>query len=108
VRPSSPAVYRERAKAAKLPDPSVEVQAGASYTAWQILEAGVLATKSLDDKAIGAWLQGQPASTRIQGRLRFNGAGNYGDDLMRVKQVQDGHWKVVWPKDFAAGAAMLN
>ena len=36
-------LYRERATAAKLPDPSVEVQAGASYTAWQILEAGVAA-----------------------------------------------------------------
>ena len=53
-------LYRERATAAKLPDPSVEVQAGASYTAWQILEAGVMATKSLDDKAIAHLAQGQP------------------------------------------------
>ncbi len=95
-------LYRERATAAKLPDPSVEVQAGASYSAWQILEAGVAATKGLDDKAIGAWLNANRVDT-IQGRLRFDGPGNYGDDLMRVKQVQDGHWKVVWPKDYAAG-----
>jgi ABC-type branched-subunit amino acid transport system substrate-binding protein len=95
-------VYRERATAAKLPDPSVEVQAGASYSAWQILEAGVQGAKSLDDKAIIAWLKANRVDT-IQGRLRFNGPGNYGDDLMRVKQVQDGHWKVVWPKDFSAG-----
>jgi len=98
-------LYRERATAAKLPDPSVEVQAAASYTAWQILEAGVAATKGLDDKAIGAWLKANRVDT-IQGKLRFNATGNYGDDLMRVKQVQDGHWRVVWPKEFSNGVAL--
>ncbi|MFY9513929.1 MAG: amino acid ABC transporter substrate-binding protein [Rubrivivax sp.] len=99
-------IYRERATKANLPDPSVEVQAGASYTAWQILEAGVAATKGLDDKAIAAHLKANGAST-IQGRLRFNGTGNYGDDLMRIKQVQGGHWTVVWPKEFTTGGAKL-
>ncbi len=98
-------LYHERAAAAKLPDPSVEVQAGASYTAWQILEAGVKATKSLDDKAIGTWLKANKVDT-IQGKLRFNETGNYGDDLIRIKQVQNGHWAVVWPKDFANGAKL--
>ena len=42
------------------PTPSVETQAAASYTAWQILEAGVNATKSLDDKAIGRLAQEEP------------------------------------------------
>ncbi|MBI3369961.1 MAG: ABC transporter substrate-binding protein, partial [Burkholderiales bacterium] len=101
------ALYRERATKAGLPDPSVEVQAAASYTAWQILEAGVSATKSLDDKAIAAHLKANGATT-LQGKLRFNGAGNYGDDLMRVKQVQNGHWTVVWPKEFTAGGAKLQ
>lgn len=100
-------LYRERATAAKLPDPSVEVQAGASYTAWQILEAGVMATKSLDDKAIGAWLNKNRVDT-IQGKLRFDGVGNYGDDLMRIKQVQNGHWTVVWPKEFQHNGAKLQ
>jgi len=100
-------LYRERATAAKLPDPSVEVQAAASYTAWQILEAGVAATKGLDDKAIAAHLKANGATT-IQGKLRFNGVGNYGDDLMRVKQVQNGHWTVVWPKEYTAGGAKLQ
>lgn len=100
-------LYRERASAAKLPDPSVEVQAAASYTAWQILEGGVTATKGLDDKAIAAHLKANGATT-IQGKLRFNGVGNYGDDLMRVKQVQNGHWTVVWPKEFTAGGAKLQ
>ncbi|MFO1287013.1 MAG: amino acid ABC transporter substrate-binding protein [Rubrivivax sp.] len=100
-------LYHERASAAKLPDTAVEVQAAASYTAWQILEAGVQGTKSLDDKAIGAWLRGNRVGT-LQGSLRFNGPGQYGDDLMRVKQVQGGHWKVVWPKEFAAPGATVQ
>ncbi|MES2957144.1 MAG: amino acid ABC transporter substrate-binding protein [Pseudomonadota bacterium] len=100
-------LYRERATAAKLPDPSVEVQAGASYTAWQILDAGVAATKSLDDKAIATWLKANRVDT-IQGRLRFDGTGNYGDDLMRIKQVQGGKWTVVWPKSHTSGGATLQ
>jgi ABC-type branched-subunit amino acid transport system substrate-binding protein len=100
-------LFKERGTAAKLPDVQVEVQAAASYTAWQILEAGVLGTKSLDDKAIGAWLRANRPDT-LQGKLRFDGPGQYGDDLMRVKQIQGGTWKVVWPKAFAApGASVL-
>ena len=99
-------LYRERATKAGLADPSVETQAAASYTAWQILEAGVTATKSLDDKAIGAWLKANKVDT-VQGKLRFNGPGNFGDDLMRVKQVQNGHWVVVWPKEMTSGGAKL-
>jgi branched-chain amino acid transport system substrate-binding protein len=100
-------LYHERATAAKLPDIAVEVQAGASYTAWQILEAGVTATKGLDDKAIASWLKANKVDT-IQGRLRFDGTGNYGDDLMRIKQVQGGHWKVVWPKSHTQAGVSLQ
>ncbi len=99
--------YRERAKKANFADISVETQAAASYTAWQILEAGVTATKSLDDKAIGAWLKANRVDT-IQGKLRFNGTGNFGDDLMRIKQVQNGKWVVVWPKEMTVGGAKLQ
>jgi ABC-type branched-subunit amino acid transport system substrate-binding protein len=100
-------LYRERATAAKLPDPSVEVQAGASYTAWQILEAGVTAAKSLDDKAIATWIKANRIDT-IQGKLHFSGTGNYGDDLMRIKQVQGGKWTVVWPKSHTNAGATLQ
>lgn len=100
-------VFNERAAKAGLPDIHVEVQAAASYTAWQILEAGVRATNSLDDKAIGAWLRKNRVDT-IQGKLRFDGPGNYGDDLMRVKQVQNGKWVVIWPTQFAAPGAKLQ
>ena len=99
-------LYRERATKAGLADPSVETQAAASYTAWQILEAGVVATKSLDDKKIGDWIKANKVDT-LQGKLRFNGTGNFGDDLMRVKQVQNGHWVVVWPKEVTSGGAKL-
>ena len=99
-------LYHERAAKAGLADISVEVQAAASYTAWQILEAGVVATKSLDDKRIADWIKANRVDT-LQGKLRFNGTGNFGDDLMRVKQVQNGKWVVVWPKEVTAGGAKL-
>jgi len=99
-------IYRERATKLGFPDPSVETQAAASYTAWQILEAGVNGTKSLDDKAIGAWLKTNKVDT-VQGKLRFDGFNNFGDDLMRVKQVQNGHWVVVWPNEVANGAKLM-
>ncbi len=99
-------IYRDRATKAGLADPSVETQSAASYTAWQILAAGVAATKSLDDKAIGAWIKANRIDT-LQGKLRFDGLNNFGDDLMRVKQVQNGKWVVVWPKEMTAGGAKL-
>jgi len=100
-------LYHARAAKAGIPDTAVEVQAAASYTAWQILEAGVRATNSLDDKAIAAWLKANRVDT-IQGRLRFDGPTNYGDDLMRIKQVQNGKWVVVWPKESAPPGVTLQ
>jgi ABC-type branched-subunit amino acid transport system substrate-binding protein len=99
--------YHERAAKANFPDTSVEVQAAASFTAWQILEGAVNATKSLDDKVLADWLKKNRVET-IQGALRFDGPSNYGDDLMRIKQVQNGKWMVVYPPEFAApGAKMI-
>jgi len=98
--------YRERATKANFPDTTVEVQAAASFTAWQMLEAAVTATKSLDDKVLADWLKKNRVPT-IQGPLRFDGPFNYGDDLMRIKQIQNGKWLVVWPTEFAAPGAKL-
>jgi branched-chain amino acid transport system substrate-binding protein len=98
--------YHERAAKAGLPYTLVETQAAASYTAWQMLEAAVDGAKSLDDKAIAQWLKTHRVDT-IQGKLRFDGPSNYGDDLMRVKQVQNGRWVTVWPKAYAAPGATL-
>jgi len=99
-------LYRERAARAGLPYQAADVQAAASYTAWQLLEAAVTATKSLDDRTLAQWLKANRVDTII-GRLRFDGPNNYGDDLSKVKQVQDGKWVVVWPKEFAAPGARL-
>ena len=98
--------YNIAAAKAGLPYTGVETQAAASYTAWQVLEAAVKATKSLDDKVLAAWLRKNKVDT-IQGKLRFDGPSNYGDDLMRVKQVQNGRWVVVWPKAYAAPGVTL-
>jgi len=99
-------LYHERAGKAGIPDTNVEVQAAASYTAWQILEAGVRGANSLDDAKIAQFLKTHKIDT-IQGTLRFDGPSNYGDDLMRVKQVQNGRWVTVYPKEFAAPGATL-
>ena len=99
--------YRERASAANMPDTAVETQAAASFTAWQILEAAVVATRSLDDKAMATWLRSNRVDS-IQGKLRFNERGNFGDDLGKVKQVQNGKWVTVWPKEWAAPGAKLQ
>jgi branched-chain amino acid transport system substrate-binding protein len=99
-------IFRERATKAGLPYPFVDVQAAASYAAWQLLEASVTATKSLDNKLLSEWLKANRVDTII-GKLRFDGPNNYGDDLSKVKQVQDGKWLVVWPKEYAAPGASL-
>ena len=99
-------LFRERATKANVPYPYVETQAAGSFAAWQVIEAAVTATKSLDDKVLGQWLRKNPVNT-IVGRLRFDGPNNYGDDLFKVKQVQDGKWVVVWPREYAAPGARL-
>ena len=99
--------FNEKATAAGLPYNQVETQAAVSFTAWQMLDAAVTATKSLDDDKIAAWLKGNKVPT-IQGPLHFDGPNNYGDDLTKVKQVQDGKWMTVWPKQWAAPGASLR
>ena len=99
-------LYHERAAKAGLPYQVVETQAAASYVAWQLLDSAVTATKSLDDKVLGQWLKKNRVDTII-GRVRFDGPNNYGDDLSKIKQIQDGKWVTVWPKEWAAPGARL-
>ncbi|VWX61164.1 Amino acid/amide ABC transporter substrate-binding protein, HAAT family [Burkholderiales bacterium 8X] len=100
-------VYRDRAAKAGLPDTAVETQAAASFSAWQIIEAAVKATNGLNDKAMADWLRANQVDT-IQGKLRFNERGNFGENLNRVKQVQNGKWVTIWPKEWAAPGAKLQ
>ena len=41
--------------------------------------------------------------------MRWDGTNNFmkGNDLYKVKQVQNGKWTVVWPREFAAPGAKL-
>lgn len=98
--------YNQRAAKAGLPDTSAESQAAAAFAGWQVLTAAVTATKSLDDKVLAQWLKKNRVDT-IVGSQRFDGPNNYGDDLMSVKQVQNGKWVVVWPTSKAAPGAKL-
>ena len=99
-------VFHERAAKANVPYTIVDGQVANSFAVWQVIDAAVSATKSLDDKVLGEWIRKNRIDT-IVGRLRFDGPNNYGDDLSKVKQVQDGKWLVVWPREFAAPGARL-
>ena len=89
-----------------MPYVRVDGQAANEFAAWQVLEAAVTATKSLDDKVLADWLRKNRVDTMV-GRLRFDGPNNFGDDLTKVKQVQESKWVIVWPKEYAAPGARL-
>jgi branched-chain amino acid transport system substrate-binding protein len=99
-------LYKERATKANLPYATIDAQAVGMIVAWQILEAGVNGAKSLDDKAIAAWLKKNRVNT-LYANLRFDGPYNHGDAAQLIKQVQNKQWKVVWPKEFAAPGVKL-
>ena len=100
--------YHERGAKAGMPDTSVELQAAAEYSGWQILEAAVKATKSLDDKVLAQWLKKNRVDTLI-GQQRWDGPNNFiaGTDLFKIKQLQEGKWTVIWPREYAAPGAKL-
>src|SRR5438874_7552747 len=61
-------LYHGRAAKAGVPYTNVDTQAAGSYAAWQMLEAAVIATKSLDDKVLAQWLRKNQVQT-IVGRF---------------------------------------
>jgi branched-chain amino acid transport system substrate-binding protein len=101
--------FNEAAAKAGLGYTKVEQQASISYAMWQVLEAAVTATKSLDDKVLAKWLKANPVDTII-GKQRFDHPTyhGFGDDLLKVRQLQEGRWVVVWPKQWAAPGATLK
>jgi ABC-type branched-subunit amino acid transport system substrate-binding protein len=100
--------FHERGAKAGLPSTSVDLLASIAYASWEVLEAAVTGAKSFDDKALAAWLRKNQVQT-IMGPLRWEGPNNYvmGKDIYKVKQLQDGKWMVVWPREFAAPGAKL-
>src|SRR3990167_1237897 len=100
------AAYKERATKANLPYAIIDAQAAGMISEWQILEAGVNGAKSIDDKAIAAFLKKNTVYT-IYGTLRFDGPYNHGNAEQLIKQAQGGQWKVVWPTKYAAPGVKL-
>ncbi len=78
------------------------------YAAWQVLEAAVTATRSVDDKTLAAWLKKNEVKT-LFGTLSWNGPQNYveGRDVYKVKQLQQGRWLVVHPQQWVAPGAKV-
>ena len=99
-------MYRARAVKAGIPYTQLDSQATATYNVFHLLSRAIEATKSLDDKVLAAWLKKSTVDT-VFGPLSFNGPYNHGPGRMLVKQVQNGKWVVVWPRD-AAGAKIVT
>src|SRR5437762_8151911 len=100
--------YSERAKEAGIPYTAVDLQSAIMYAAWQVLEAAVTATRSLEDRTLAAWLKKNEVKT-LFGTLSWNGPQNYveGRDAYKVKQLQQGKWVVVHPTQWAAPGAKI-
>ena len=98
--------FKERAAKAGMPYSDLDLQGAGQFSSWQILEAAVTATKSLDDKVLTQWIKSNPIDTMF-GRQVFDGPNNYGPSLYKVKQVQNSKWVTVWPAEFAAPGAKL-
>ena len=81
--------------------PVVKTQAAASMGAWQILLTAVAETGETDNAVLQDWLNANSVPS-IAGELTFDGWNNYGTDMNRVTQIQNGDRVVVWPPEFAA------
>jgi branched-chain amino acid transport system substrate-binding protein len=81
--------------------PVIETQAAASMGAWQIVLTAVAETEEIDNAALQDWLNAN-AVPSIAGELTFDGWNNYGTDMNRVTQIQNGERVVVWPQEVAA------
>jgi len=96
--------FKARATTAKLPYTVFETQAAASWNAWEILVAGVKGAGKIDHQAICDSLHSNGADTTFSGHLAFDASKhNFWPPTQTIKQIQNGDWVTVWPKDRAAG-----
>jgi branched-chain amino acid transport system substrate-binding protein len=96
--------FKARATAAKLPYTVFETQAAASWNAWDILTGGVKSANKLDHQAICDALHSKGAETTFAGKLAFDPKqNNFWPTTQTIKQIQNGEWVTVWPRDRAAG-----
>jgi branched-chain amino acid transport system substrate-binding protein len=90
--------FAERARANNLNYRVFDSQATASWTAWEVLTAGVRGTRGLDNGRICNYLRANGVDTTFVGRLKFNPVvNNFSVARNLVKQVQNRRWVVVWP-----------
>jgi branched-chain amino acid transport system substrate-binding protein len=95
--------FQANAEAEDLPYTTFETQAASSWTAWEILTAGVEAAGDLDQQAICDALHESGAETTFHGALTFDPEqNNFWPSDEGTKQIQDGDWVMVWPEDRAA------
>jgi branched-chain amino acid transport system substrate-binding protein len=95
--------FADRAEAEDLPYTVFETQATGSWTAWEILVAGVQGAGALDQQQICDHLHASGADTTFHGHLTFNpDENNFWPTTQGLKQIQDGDWVMVWPEDRAA------
>jgi branched-chain amino acid transport system substrate-binding protein len=95
--------FQEAAEAEDLPYTAFETQAAGSWTAWEILVAGVESAGDLDHEAICDALHESGAETTFHGSLTFDPEqNNFWETTSGIKQIQDGDWVMVWPEESAA------
>jgi branched-chain amino acid transport system substrate-binding protein len=91
--------FTEKAKAANLPYPYIDSQAGFALESWEVLVAAVKATKSIDDKKLADWLKTNDVDTSL-GKRNFRGAHNTNsEDATHIRQIQNKEFVTVWPID---------
>ena len=96
--------FKSRATAAKLPYTVFETQAAASWNAWEILTGGVKSAGTLAQQAICDALHKDGAETTFSGKVTFDPKqNNFWPTTQSIKQIQNGDWVTVWPRDRAAG-----
>jgi branched-chain amino acid transport system substrate-binding protein len=90
--------FAARAAANRLNYRVFDSQATASWTAWEVLAAGVRGAQSLDHARVCSYLRSNGAKTTFLGNLKFNPAlNNFSVARNLVKQIQNRRWVVVWP-----------
>lgn len=99
-------MYRARATKAGVQYTQLDAQATGTYNVFALLGRAVEQTRSLDDKVLAQWIR-KSTVDGVFGPLTFNGPFNHGPGHMLVKQVQNGKWVVVWPRD-VAGAPIVT
>ena len=95
--------FQTAAEGAGLPYTAFETQATGSWTAWEILVAGVESAGELDQEAICNALHEGGAETTFHGQLTFDPEqNNFWETTQGIKQIQGGEWVMVWPEASAA------